>query len=231
MHTQPTTSVSISGPQVAAVRLRLGAEVIARVIEAAGDDGRGLLSLAGAVVRARLPAGLVAGDRLRLVVSGRDGDKLVLRLLKEEHASVKDLPAGVIADLAESGDGEQLRAAVALAGGPIALPGGRVLTVEPDGGDKAAAEERPDEGAVRVVLHTPSLGALELHIGLHGSCLDVNVTAATGVAEAAASAAADLRASVQSATGLPATVEVVERRGAAPLVPFVPAVSGMERFA
>ena len=111
-----------------------------------GPDGRGLLSLAGAVVRARLPLGLHAGDQLRLRVAGQDGDQLVLRRVAEERPAAR-LPASVVAELAESGDGEQLRAALALAGGPIPLPGGRVLTVEPDGGgDDVREGERPRRG-------------------------------------------------------------------------------------
>src|SRR6476646_1039257 len=127
MQLEPTPAVSISAPQAAAIRLRVGAEVAARVIEVAGPDGRGLLSLAGAVIRARLPLGLHAGDKLRLRVAGQDGDQLVLRRVAEERTPT-GLPASVMAELAESGDGEQLRAALALAGGPIPLLGGRVLT-------------------------------------------------------------------------------------------------------
>jgi hypothetical protein len=226
---QQTTAVSISAPQAAAIRLRVGAEVAARVVEPPGPDGRGLLSLAGAVVRARLPLGLHAGDRLRLHVVGRDGDQLVLRRVSEERP-VSGLPASVLAELAESGDGEQLRAALALAGGPIPLPGGRVLTIEPDAEDEAAARDRPDEGSVRVVLHTPTLGALELRLGLHGGSLAVEVIADPAVAAAASGAAPELREAVLSSTGLASQVGVVERRGAAPLAPAVIPVDEVRRY-
>jgi hypothetical protein len=227
---QQTSSVSVSAPQAAAIRLRVGAEVAARVVEAAGPDGRGLLSLAGAVVRAKLPPGLHAGQRLRLEVAGRDGDQIVLRRVAEERPPA-GVPASVVAGLAESGDGEQLRAALALAGGPIPLPGGRVLTVEPDAGDDAVAREAGDDGTVRVVLHTAALGALELRLALQGGALAVDVTADASVAPAASAAVAELRAAVHASTGLAARIDVVERRGAPPPAPaFVP-VGEVVRFA
>ena len=46
-----------------------------------------------------------------------------------------------------------------------------MLTVEPDAGEEPSGRERAEEGTVRVVLHTPSLGALELRLGLHGGAL------------------------------------------------------------
>jgi hypothetical protein len=231
MQIQPSTPISISAPQAAAITLRVGAEVAARVVELAGPDGRGLISLAGAVLRARLPAGLHAGDRLRLQVVGREGDQVVLRRVPEERPAPASVPASVVAELAESGDGAQLRAAVALAGGPIPLPGGRVLTVEPDAGGDESAGERGAEGSVRIVLHTAALGALELHLGLHGGSLDVNVIAAAGVAAAAAEAVPELRAAVHASTGLAPAVEVVERRGPAPPAPPLAPLAEVERFA
>jgi hypothetical protein len=231
MNIQPSTPVSISAPQAAAISLRVGAEVAARVVEAAGPDGRGLLSLAGAVLRARLPVGLHAGDRLRLKVMGREGDQLVLRRVAEEPPTARGVPASVVAELAESGDGEQLRAAVALAGGPIPLPGGRVLTVEREVGDEGAEGDRPDEGTVRLVLHTPALGALELRLSLHGGSLDVNVIAVAAVAAAAAAAVPELHDAVQASTALAPRIEVVERRGTPPAAPAVAPLGEVERFA
>ena len=152
---------------------------------------------------------------------GQDGDQLVLRRVAEERPAAAGVPASVVAELAESGDGEQLRAALALAGGPIPLPGGRVLTVEPDAGDDdAPGETRAEEGTVRVVLHTPTLGALELHLDLHGGSLAVNVTADAAVARrpqplrcpSCATPCTPRRASRPA-------IEVVERRGTPPPAP------------
>ena len=202
----------------------------ARVVEPPGPDGRGLLSLAGVVVRARLPLGLHAGDRLRLRVAGQEGDQLVLRRVAEERPAATRVPASVVAKLAESGDGEQLRAALALAGGPIPLPGGRVLTVEPDGGDEKPDESRAEEGSVRVVLHTPSLGALELRLELHGGSLAVGVTADAAVAPAAPPPFRSCAPRCMPPRGSAAQIDVAERHGAAPPAPVVP-VDEVIRFA
>ena len=69
---------------------------------------------------------------------------------------------------------------------------------------------------MRVVLHTPALGALELRLALHGGALGVDVVADAAVAAAASGALPELREAVLSSTGLVPRVEVVERRGAAP---------------
>jgi hypothetical protein len=230
LHVQPTATVSISAPHAAEIRLRLGAEVAARVVEAAGPDGRGLLSLAGALVRAKLPAGLAAGEKLRLRVAGQEGEQIVLRRIAEEEPAARGVPASAVAELAQRGDGEALRAAVALAGGPIPLPGGRVLVVEPEPDDTPAAADA-DGGSVRVVLHTPALGALELRLDLRAGVLDVGVTAGGDVARAAAEELPALREAVQSSTGVPTRIEVVERRVAPPAAPRVEPMGEVERFA
>ncbi len=64
------------------VRLREGATVVARVLEAAsGDDGLGLLSLAGAKRQGAAARGARAGQDLRLLVAGMLDDKVVLKIL------------------------------------------------------------------------------------------------------------------------------------------------------
>jgi hypothetical protein len=205
--------------------------VAARVVEPTGPDGRGLLSLAGAVVRARLPRGLRAGDRLRLRVAGQEGDSIVLRRVAEERPPSSRVPATVVAGLAESGDGEQLRAAVALAGGPIPLPGGRVLTVDPDGGEEGEAGGRGEHATVRLVLHTPALGALELGLALGGGSVDVSVVAEPASTSPVAAAIPELRSAVQASTGLTPRVDVVERRGSPPPAPAIDPTGEVERLA
>ena len=75
---------------------------------------------------------------------------------------------------------------------------------------------------MRVVLHTPALGALELRLGLHGGALSVNVVADAAVAAAASGGparAARARCCPRRASS--PRVEVVERRGAPPPAPVV----------
>ena len=67
---------------VRAVKLRSGSKVVARVIKGPGKDGRGVLSLGGAIVRAKLPAGVRAGQRLRLMVLTQSTNQVVLRMVR-----------------------------------------------------------------------------------------------------------------------------------------------------
>jgi hypothetical protein len=63
--------------------LRVGDEVVARVVEAPSEAGTGLLSIAGSLQRARLPAGLERGQQLRLRVTGARASAVVLALVRE----------------------------------------------------------------------------------------------------------------------------------------------------
>lgn len=219
------------------VRLREGATVVARVLEAASaDDGMGFLSLAGVKVRAQLPPSLQNGAQLRLLVTGTIDDKVVLRLLHAQtENATRDVPARVVARLATQGDGELLRAANALAGGLLSLPGGLVVAIHPDEepvpeGEPETSDDQPR--AMRLVIHSPSLGALELRVALLGGRLGVGVTAEPGRALALAieeqGALADR---LESVTGLPAAVGVAARIGAAPERPEPPALGEMTLYA
>lgn len=219
------------------VRLREGATVLARVLEAAtGDDGMGLLSLAGAKVRAQLPAALQAGDRLRLLVAGTVDDKVVLKMLAADaENATRDVPAHAVAQLATQGDGELLRVAHALTDGVVALPGGLVVAIDPDeqadhGEEDPADDDRPH--AMRLVIHSPALGALELHVGLAAGRLGVAVTAEPGRAfSLAAEEQAALASRLEAVTGLPAAVGVAARRGPAPDRPEPPHLGEMTLYA
>lgn len=209
------------------VRLREGATVVARVLQAAtADDAMGLLSLAGMKVRAQLPQALRAGQELRLLVAGTLDDKVVLKLLTaESEQAVRDVPSRVVAHLATQGDGEMLRAASALTNGVVPLPGGVVVAIDPD--EEPVPEDGEDDGeapqALRLVIHSPALGALELRVALLGGRIGVAVTADPGVAFAlAAGEQAALATRLEAVTGLPAAVGVAERRGPSPERPEPP---------
>lgn len=218
------------------VRLREGATVVARVLEAATtDDGMGLLSLAGMKVRAQLPDALRAGDRLRLAVAGTIDDKVVLKLLAAESENeVRDVPARVVAQLATQGDGEMLRTAHALTDGVVPLPGGLVAVIDPDeqaaGGEEDEGEEAPQ--AVRLVIHSPALGALELRVALLAGRIGVGVTADEGTPFAlAAEEQAALATRLEAVTGLPSAVGVAVRRGPSPERPEPPQLGEMTLYA
>lgn len=219
------------------VRLREGATVVARVLEAAtADDAMGLLSLAGMKVRAQLPQALRAGQELRLLVAGTLDDKVVLKLLQSDtEIPTRDVPAHVVARLATQGDGELLRVANALTDGVVPLPGGLVVAIH---ADEEPVPEEPEEEeadppqALRLVIHSPALGALELRVALVGGRLGVGVTAEPGAPFALAAAAQpELAARLEAVTGLPSAVGVAERRGPAPERPDTPPPSEMTLYA
>jgi hypothetical protein len=217
------------------LRLREGATVVARVLQAAAADGNGFLSLAGLRVRAQLPSQLMAGERLQLVVVGMLDDKVVLRLLKAEarESIVRRIPASLVAELAARGEGEFLRVANALTGGVIALPGSLVAAIDPEeeaeGTEETAAAQAR---ALRVVLHSPTLGALELRVALVGRRIGVSVATEPGEAFALASSEqAALQDRLEAATGLSSAVAVAVRQGSAPERPEPPPLGEVRLYA
>src|SRR5207245_4089300 len=57
--------------------LEPGAELVARVVDAPAGGGRGTISLAGALLQARLPAGVERGQTLNLTVVRIDQTQLL----------------------------------------------------------------------------------------------------------------------------------------------------------
>jgi hypothetical protein len=134
--------IAAAAPTVAvrALPLALGAEVVARVLAAPPGGGRGVISLAGMALEARLPDGLAEGQTLRLAVDRAQAGELVLRILREPAAG-GDAGARLASALALAGDGELLRAALGLTGGePVPLPGRAAaeVAVDPEVGRPAA---------------------------------------------------------------------------------------------
>jgi hypothetical protein len=216
------------------LRLREGATVVARVLQAAGQDGFGLLSLAGARVRAQLPAQLQAGQRLGLLVAGMVDDKVVLRLLDTNTDNLaRRVPASQLADRALRGDGQLLRAAAELADGLVPLPGDLLLQVDPDDAGEEQAEDGEEQAAaLRLVLHSPVLGALELRVALIAGRIGVAVTADPGRAFAlAAEEQAALTERLEAVTGLAAAVGVQARRGDPPRRPEPPELGEVRVYA
>jgi hypothetical protein len=62
--------------------LPLGKELVARILAAPEGGGRGLISLAGIVLEARLPPGLEAGRALRLQVTRADAEEVVVKIVR-----------------------------------------------------------------------------------------------------------------------------------------------------
>ncbi|MBM3677557.1 MAG: flagellar hook-length control protein FliK, partial [Actinobacteria bacterium] len=135
------------------------------------------------------------------------------------------MPARVVAELATSGDGQQLRVASALAGGVVPLPGGVLAQIDPDEAPEVEEEGVERGHALRLVVHSPALGPIELRVALLGGRLGVAVTAEAGAAvDLATEAQGELAARIETVTGLPAAVGVSARRGPAPERPIPPSL-------
>jgi hypothetical protein len=200
--------------------LALGSELVARILAAPEGGGRGLISLAGIVLEARLPAGLEAGRALRLQVTRADAEEVVVKIVSGASGQLDPAAAGRVAgELALRGDSELLRAALSLADGPLWLPGGAAatVTVDPDDGGPATGARPASGGEAAFTLHCPQLGAIEvrLHVGPGGVRAGV-VTPPGQASELAGSELPELVAALERATGRPATAAVTPRAVATP---------------
>jgi hypothetical protein len=225
------------GAPGAQVVLRQGAEVVARVVEAPVNGGRGVLSLAGALLAARLPAGLVVGQTLALTVAGAERGEILLRLrAAATGGGAEGAPRAKLAGaLAASGDGDLVRIAAALQppGGGVELPGGELVAIQLhapaeaphpriDGdveGESPADRERDAEAGF--VLHSAAFGPLEVRLQMIGGALSATVVVDPAAADAARSALPDLAAGLARAVGAEVAVGLRERTDGAPR-PAVP---------
>ena len=174
--------VALLREQLPGLSLRPGMTVVARVLEQ--QAGRGMLSLAGAVLAAELPENLNEGDRLRLRVQETGPERVVLRLLAETPPAAIGLP----------------------------LPGEPRLRVDDEDPDESASGGGTGE-SIALVYETPRLGALRLRLELRAGLVRAVVGARAGEPHGLASAAADsLEQALARVTGRQAQVRVEERR-------------------
>ncbi len=200
--------------------LALGKELVARILSAPEGGGRGLISLAGIVLEARLPAGLEAGRALRLQVTRADAEEVVVKIVSDASGHLDPAAAGRVAgELALRGDPDLLRAALALADGPLWLPGGAAatVTVDPDGEGAGTAQPAGSGGEAAFTLHCPQVGAIEvrLHVGPGGVRARV-VTPPGPASDLAECELPELVAALERATGRPATAALSPRAPSAP---------------
>jgi len=194
--------------------LAAGKDLVARVVSAPLAGGRGLISLAGVILEARVPAGLAAGQLLNLRVTRLEAQELVVRIVQDAagHAD-QQATSRLAGELALRGDGDLLRVALGLADGPLWLPGGAAATITIEPEDEAEQDEAGRAGGeAAFTLHCPDLGAIEvrLRIGPGGVRAGV-VTPAGRLAELAETALPELVAGLARATGRPAAAAVVAR--------------------
>jgi hypothetical protein len=167
------------------IRIAPGRALMARVVTADGN-GRGALSIAGAVFEAELPKHVRAGEDLRLVVRDVSSDRVVLQLADQTPAPLAPPP-------------------------PIPMPGGGALkVVEHEQHRGGSSGEGRD--LLTVQYDAPNLGPVELRFDLRAASLHVTATLTAGepLRRAQADAVA-LREALQTELDRPISVQLKAR--------------------
>src|SRR3954468_23371730 len=143
METPPAPARQLTaGALLRELELRLGSEVAVRVVAAPPAGGRGTVSLAGALLKAQLPPGLVPGQKLGAAVARAEQGQLVLKVLHEQAPDRGEV-ARAAGALVVSGEPKLVEVANALQqpGLALPLPNGDALTlhVQPDEGGEGGA--------------------------------------------------------------------------------------------
>jgi hypothetical protein len=208
-------------------RLEPGSDLVARLISAPANGGRGLISLAGMMLEAQLPGGLLPGQKLHLKVVEARPEELRVRIVAQaaEADEITDTVTKITGELAARGDGALLRAALHFAdGSPLWLPGGVAaqIHIDPEADDETGADGRSHgaAGEAGFVLHSPDLGAIEVRLRMAGGAVRAAVVTAPGdAARLAADGLPDLVAALERATGKPAVAMASPREAAAAAPP------------
>jgi hypothetical protein len=174
------------------VKLSVGRELMARVA-AAGAEGRGVLSLAGMLLEAELPANVRAGDELRLQVRELTPEKVVL--------AIRD-------------DAPQQPPPIVVQTPRVPLPGGGFVRVaERDAGrGRAGSDPGGQTHTLSLRYDAPTLGAIDLRFTLSSGALVLTVGVAPGAHDVAQEQAAVLQRALTAATERSVTVTVAPRR-------------------
>lgn len=177
------------------LRLTLGSTIAARVLERHGQHG--LLNLGGAVLVAKLPDNVDAGQRLRLAVQDVTPETLVLRVVGEVPGSAPGPPP-------------QTPGQTAL---PLPLPGGGQPLVQALADGSEGGTAAGDVKAVTVRYESPALGRLEVRLALGANRLVAAVGAGAGPpVTLAGEHAGELRSALARAAGVSVDVHVGLRR-------------------
>ncbi len=174
----------------AELRIVPGRVLMARVVTADGA-GRGSLNIAGALIDAKLPKEVEAGQELRLTVSHVGPDRIELSMSDQNLAAAASESAQ--------------------------LPGGGMVRVsERDSGageGGADGSDGSDRHSLSLRYDAPSLGAVDLRFELDSESLRLSATLRAGEPfESALDGAGELRDALAAAVGLPVTVHVSPRR-------------------
>src|SRR3954468_2146724 len=169
--------------------LRPGMTLFARVAEREGRHG--IIVLAGSPLVAELPDEVQVGDKLRLLVEDTRGDRVAMKLIKEQPAAAPQTPVVGL----PLPDGTQARLSVE-------------EQEESEGGD-----DDPEHASISIGYASPALGMVGFVLSLAPGSVTVRAELAAGQAfELASDAAEELRERLAAATGRAAEVTVSPRR-------------------
>jgi hypothetical protein len=193
--------------------LAAGKDLVARIVSAPLAGGRGLISLAGVILEARVPPGLLAGQILQLRVTRADAQEVVVRIVHDaaEHPD-QQTASRLAGELALRGDGDLLRVALGLANGPLWLPGGAAATITIEPEDEVEKDAPGGGGEAAFTLHCPELGAIEVRLRIDAAGVRAGVVTPAGrVTDLAETALPELVAGLERATRRPAVAAVLAR--------------------
>ena len=172
----------------AELRIAPGRALMARVVSA-DVTGRGSLSIAGALIDAKLPKGVQAGQELRLTVRDVSPERVVLGLSDQTAPPPPPLAAAP-------------------------LPGGgSVQVTERDTGGSSGGGAAADRHALVLVYNAPALGPVDLRFELDRQSLRLSAMFAAGESvQRAEVASGALRDALSEALERPVNVEISARR-------------------
>jgi hypothetical protein len=171
----------------AELRIAPGRALMARVVSL-NPAGRGSLSIAGALIDARLPPGVEAGQELRLTVRHVSAEQVVLGLSDQNALPPSTAPAAQ-------------------------LPGGGTVQVTERDARNRSAGQGADRHSLALVYNAPALGPVDLRFDLDPGSLRVTAVLAAGEpAEEARARATELTHALSEALGRPVQVDITARR-------------------
>jgi hypothetical protein len=171
----------------AELRIAPGRALMARVVSL-NPAGRGSLSIAGALIDAKLPTGVQAGQELRLTVRHVSPERVVLGLSDQTPPPPTAAPSAP-------------------------LPGGGTVQVTERDAHSGSASQHGDRHSLALVYDAPALGPVDLRFDLDPGSLRVSAVLAAGEpAQRACNAAVELQDALAQALGRPITVEISSRR-------------------
>jgi hypothetical protein len=171
----------------AELRIAPGRALMARVVSL-NPAGRGSLSIAGALIDAKLPTGVQAGQELRLTVRHVSPERVVLGLSDQTPPPPTAAPSAP-------------------------LPGGGTVQVTERDAHPGSGSQHGDRHSLALVYDAPALGPVDLRFDLDPMSLRVSAVLAAGEPVEHARARADeLQEALAEALGRPVALDITARR-------------------